>query len=58
MNCPTNSLLTGDGTLDAERYPNFGALARGAYWFRNASTVAYNTSDAVPVILSGRYVAE
>ena len=54
---PTNSLLAGDGALDVERYPNFGALARGAYWFRNASTVAYNTSDAVPVILSGRYVA-
>lgn len=53
---PTNSLLAGDGTLDAERYPNFGAFARGAYWYRNASTVAYNTSDAVPVILSGRYV--
>jgi hypothetical protein len=53
---PTNSLLTGDGSIDAERYPNFGALARSAYWFRNASTVAYNTSDAVPVILSGRYV--
>lgn len=54
---PTNSLLTGDGAIDAERYPNFGALARGAYWFRNANTVAYNTSDAVPVILSRRYVA-
>lgn len=53
---PTNSLLTGDGTIDAERYPNFGALARGAYWFRNASTVADSTSDAVPAILSGRYV--
>ena len=26
-----------------------------AYWFRNASTVAYNTSYAVPAILSGRY---
>jgi hypothetical protein len=53
---PTNSLLAGDGSLDAERYPNFGAFARGAYWYRNANTVAYNTSDAVPVILSGRYV--
>jgi hypothetical protein len=53
---PTNSLLAGDGSLDAGRYPNFGALARGANWYRNASTVAYNTSDAVPVILSGRYV--
>lgn len=53
---PTNSLLTGDGAIDAERYPGFGAFARDAYWFRNATTVAYNTSDAVPVILSGRYV--
>lgn len=54
---PTNSLLAGDGTIDAERFPNFGAIARGAYWFRNASTVAISTSDAVPAILSGRYVA-
>jgi hypothetical protein len=53
---PTNSLLTGDGAIDAERYPNFGALAGGAYWFRNATTVADNTTDAVPAILSGRYV--
>jgi hypothetical protein len=54
---PTNSLLTSDGNIDAERYPNFGALARGASWYRYASTVAYNTSDAVPVILSGKYVS-
>ena len=54
---PTNSLLGADEAIDAGRYPNFGALARSAYWFRNASTVAYNTSDAVPAILSGRYVA-
>jgi hypothetical protein len=55
---PLNSLLNGEGSLDAERYPNFGALAREAYWFRNASTVAYNTSQAVPALLSGRYVRE
>ena len=54
---PMNSLLSGDGAIDAERFPNFGALARGAHWFRNASTVAYSTSDGVPAILSGRYVA-
>jgi hypothetical protein len=53
---PLNSLLDGEGNLDAERYPNFGALAREAYWFRNASTVAYNTSDAMPAIVSGRYL--
>ena len=52
---PTNSLLDARGNIDAERYPNFGALAREAYWFRNASTVAYNTTEAVPAIVSGRY---
>jgi hypothetical protein len=53
---PMNSLLNADGNIDAERYPNVGALAREAYWFRNASTVAYTTSYAVPAILSGRYL--
>ena len=52
---PMNSLLNAGGNIDAERSPNFGALAREAYWFRNASTVAYTTIDGVPAILSGRY---
>ena len=52
---PLNSLLNADGDIDAERYPNVAALAREAYWFRNASTVASTTSHAVPAILSGRY---
>ena len=43
---PMNSLLDAKGNIDAERYPNFGALAREAYWFRNASTVAYMTAYA------------
>ena len=53
---PTNSLLDATGAIDAGRFPNIAAFTRGAYWFRNASTVAYSTSDAVPVILSGRHV--
>jgi hypothetical protein len=52
---PLNSLLDADGTIDAERYPNFAALARDAYWFRNAGTVSSETVWAVPAILSGRY---
>jgi hypothetical protein len=52
---PLNSLLDADGTIDAGRYPNFAALARDAYWFRNASTVSSETVWAVPAILSGRY---
>jgi hypothetical protein len=52
---PLNSLLHGGGDIDAGRYPNFAALARSAYWFRDAMTVAQITSFAVPAILSGRY---
>ncbi len=52
---PLNSLLDADEKIDAERYPNFAALARDAYWFRNASTVSSETLWAVPAILSGRY---
>lgn len=52
---PLNSLLDGAGNIDAERYPHIGALAREAYWFPNASTVAYTTTYAVPAIVSGRY---
>jgi hypothetical protein len=55
---PLNSLVTADGNIDAERYPNFGALAREAYWFRETSTVASSTAQAVPAMLSGRYPRE
>lgn len=51
---PLNTLLDADGNLDTDRFPHFGALAKDAYWFRNASTVAYTTLYAVPAILSGR----
>ena len=47
-------LLQGsDGEIDAERYPNFAALAKDATWYRNASTVHENTVFAVPAILDG-----
>ena len=52
---PLNSLVDTEGNIDAPRYPNFAALARDAYWFSNATTVAANTYQAVPAILSGRY---
>jgi hypothetical protein len=52
---PMNSLLDASGEIDVERYPHFAALARDAYWFRNASTVIYTTAYSVPAILSGRY---
>lgn len=41
--------------IDAERFPHFAELARGATWFRNATTVHPDTQYAVPAILSGNY---
>ena len=46
-------LLDAKGDIDAERFPNFAALAKDATWYRNASTVHENTVFAVPAILDG-----
>jgi hypothetical protein len=40
--------------LDAERFPNFAALARQSNWYRDATTVHAHTEKAVPAILTGR----
>ena len=50
---PTEILLDGDGQIDAGLYPNLGALAGDATWYRNHTTVAQATLSAVPAILSG-----
>ena len=52
---PLRSLLDRSGRIDAARYPNFAALAATSHWFRNATTVADRTADALPAILTGRY---
>ena len=52
---PTTSLMDAEERIDADRYPNFAALARDATWYRRATTVGENTYDAVPAILTGRY---
>lgn len=50
---PTTALMDAERNLDAARYPGFAELARQAWWFRNATTVAPNTARAVPAILTG-----
>jgi hypothetical protein len=50
---PVSSLLDGNGEIDAVRYPNIAELAAGSTWFRNATTVSYSTTQAVPAILTG-----
>jgi hypothetical protein len=52
---PTASLLDGNGRVDADLFPNFATLERASNWYRNNSTVAPYTNQAVPAILSGDY---
>ncbi|BCJ56629.1 hypothetical protein Jiend_00510 [Micromonospora endophytica] len=55
---PLVSLLGPDGGIDAERFPNFAALAAGSTWYRNATGVSGWTPYALPAMLTGRYPAE
>lgn len=52
---PTVSLLDGRGQIDDQLYPNFAALASEATWYRNHTTVAAHTVEAIPAMLTGRY---
>jgi hypothetical protein len=52
---PTQTLLDGEGAIDAELFPNFAAVAGTSTWYRNNTTVSMYTRDAVPAILTGRY---
>ena len=51
---PLDTLLRPDGTIDAERYPNFARLAAISTWFPNAHTVYDSTFKAVPAILDAK----
>ena len=51
---PTDLLLDGQGAIDPELYPNLAELAGTSTWYRNNTTVAPMTTEAVPSILTGR----
>ena len=51
---PTATLMDGRGRISEQRFPNFAALAREATWYREATTVADHTDDAIPAILTGQ----
>ncbi len=51
---PTGSLLDGTGTIDATLFPNFAALAADSTWYRNDTTVATTTPEAIPALLTGK----
>ncbi len=52
---PVASLLDGEGQVDAASFPGFARLADGSTWFRNNTTVAPDTIQAVPAVVTGRY---
>lgn len=50
---PIVSLIDPEGSLRADRYPNFARLAADGTWFRNAATVEQQTEHSVPAMLTG-----
>lgn len=50
-------LLDDSGRIDEVRFPNFAALARDSWWFRNTTAVHAETNYAVPAILTGQYAS-
>ena len=49
----TSTLMTADGKLDAQRFPNFARLGKESTWYPNQTTTSYFTPTAVPGILTG-----
>lgn len=52
---PLVSLLDEENDINAAQFPNLARLAGDATWFRNESSVAPSTPEAVPAILTGTY---
>lgn len=52
---PIGSLLDASGHVDAELFPNLAALERTATSYRNMTTVAPYSEQAIPAILTGQY---
>ena len=50
---PVASLMDERQRIDAERYPNFAALANSSTWYRRTTTVSDRTTVALPAILTG-----
>lgn len=52
---PLGALLEPGGDIDASRFPGFARLASLSTWYPNATTVAPETTAAVPSLLTGRF---
>jgi hypothetical protein len=51
---PTQSLLDGDGRIDAIRFPRLAGFAEEATWYRHYTSQVPFTNQALPTILTGR----
>ena len=52
---PIATLMDETGEIDQELFPNFARIRRDSTWFRNTTTPALFTKEAVPAILTGLY---
>ncbi|HSD77411.1 MAG TPA: sulfatase-like hydrolase/transferase [Solirubrobacteraceae bacterium] len=50
---PVTTLERPDGSFESELFPQLARLVAGATWYRNATTEADETADAVPLQLTG-----
>jgi Sulfatase len=51
---PVSTLIGPDARIDGSLFPNLARLAAGATWYRNATTVADTTAEAIPAQVTGQ----
>jgi len=51
---PLTSMLTPEGEIDAQLFPNFARLASTSTWFRNATASNSMTTAVIPGLLTGQ----
>jgi len=55
---PQVSLMDDRNRIDPRQFPNLARLSGDATWYRNQSSVAPSTPEAVPAILTGAYPSD
>lgn len=51
---PLASLMTPEGYINADLFPNFARLGDSSHWYRNAMSNSIATTQSLPAILTGR----
>ncbi len=55
---PLASLLTIEGDVNEERFPNLARLGDMSTWYRNVTAVSPSTPESVPTVLTGQFPEE